>query len=73
MRVRLWGVRGSLATPMSAAQLREKTRALLAEASPADLVSPQAIDAYLDRTSRSCDPRRTASSIGSPSSRIRCW
>ena len=53
MRVRLWGVRGSLATPMSAAQLREKTRALLAEASPADLASPQAIDAYLDRSAHS--------------------
>lgn len=53
MRVRLWGVRGSLATPMNAAQLREKTRALLAEASPADLASPQAIDAYLDRSPHS--------------------
>jgi phosphoribosyl 1,2-cyclic phosphodiesterase len=53
MRVRLWGVRGSLATPMTSAQLRDKARALLAEARPADLASPQAIEAYLDRTPHS--------------------
>ena len=46
MRVRLWGVRGSLATPMSNAQLREKARALLAEANPEDLASPATIEAY---------------------------
>lgn len=53
MRVRLWGVRGSLATPMTSAQLRDKAHALLAEARPADLASPQAIEAYLDRTPHS--------------------
>jgi phosphoribosyl 1,2-cyclic phosphodiesterase len=53
MRVKLWGVRGSLATPMSSAQLRDKARALLAEAKPADLASPQAIEAYLNRTPHS--------------------
>ncbi len=53
MRVRLWGVRGSIATPMSSAQLREKARALLAEAKPSDLASEQAIDALLDRTAHS--------------------
>ena len=53
MRVRLWGVRGSLATPMSSAQLRDKARALLAEAKPADLGSPAAIEAYLDRSPHS--------------------
>ena len=53
MRVRLWGVRGSLATPMSNAQLREKARALLAEANPEDLASPATIEAYLDRSSHS--------------------
>lgn len=53
MRVRLWGVRGSLATPMTSAQLRDKARALLAEAKPADLATPQAIEAYLDRTPHS--------------------
>ena len=53
MRVRMWGVRGSLATPMTSAQLREKARALLAEAQPTDLINPQAIEAYLDRTPHS--------------------
>ncbi len=53
MRVRLWGVRGSLATPMTSAQLRDKARSLLAEAKPADLASPAAIETYLDRSSHS--------------------
>jgi metal-dependent hydrolase (beta-lactamase superfamily II) len=38
---------------MSSALLREKARLLLSEASPADLKSPQAIEAYLDRSSHS--------------------
>lgn len=53
MRIRLWGTRGSLATPMSNAQLRDKAKALLSEASPADLATPAAIDAYLDRSQHS--------------------
>ena len=53
MRVKMWGVRGSLATPMSSALLREKARLLLSEATPGDLKSPQAIEAYLDRSSHS--------------------
>jgi phosphoribosyl 1,2-cyclic phosphodiesterase len=53
MRVRLWGVRGSLATPMSSAQLRDKARGLLAEATPADLASLAAIERYLDRSAHS--------------------
>lgn len=53
MRVRMWGVRGSIAAPLSSAQVREKARALLAEASPADLADPAAIDAYLDRSPHS--------------------
>lgn len=53
MRVRLWGVRGSLATPMTSAALRNKAHALLAEATPADLSSTEAIDRYLDRSSHS--------------------
>ena len=50
MRIRLWGVRGSLATPMSPAQLRHKAKALLSEATAADLATPDAIEAYLDRS-----------------------
>ncbi len=53
MRVNLWGVRGSLATPMSSAQVRDKARALLAEATPADLASPATIEAFLDRSAHS--------------------
>lgn len=53
MQVRLWGVRGSIASPMTSAMLREKARSLLAEATPADLASPSAIDAYLDRSEHS--------------------
>lgn len=50
MQVRLWGVRGSIASPMTSANLRDKAKALLTDASPADLASPAAIDAYLDRS-----------------------
>lgn len=53
MFVRLWGVRGSIATPLTSAALREKARALLAEARPEDLASPEAIEAYLDRSPHS--------------------
>ncbi len=53
LRIRLWGVRGSLATPMSNVQLREKARALLLEAAAEDLASPAAVDAYLDRSPHS--------------------
>jgi len=51
MQVRCWGVRGSVATPMTSAQLRTKAQALLAEATPADLASPAAIEAYLESSS----------------------
>jgi len=50
MQVRLWGVRGSIASPITSAGLREKSRALLLEARPEDLASPGAVDAYLDRS-----------------------
>jgi phosphoribosyl 1,2-cyclic phosphodiesterase len=50
MRIRMWGVRGSLATPMSTAQLKDKQRALLAEATPADLAGPAAIERFLARS-----------------------
>lgn len=50
MQVRLWGVRGSIASPMTSAGLRDKAKALLLEARPEDLASPAAVDAYLDRS-----------------------
>jgi len=48
MRICLWGVRGSLATPLSTALLREKAKALLTAAKPEDLANDAAIEAYLD-------------------------
>ncbi len=50
MQVRLWGVRGSLATPMSTPLLQDKLRALLAEATPADLATPEAREALIARS-----------------------
>jgi phosphoribosyl 1,2-cyclic phosphodiesterase len=50
MRVRLWGVRGSIATPMTTAGLQEKLRALLAEATPADLATPESREALVARS-----------------------
>jgi len=46
----MWGVRGSVATPLSTPLLRDKLRTLLAEATPADLASVDAIEAYLVRS-----------------------
>jgi phosphoribosyl 1,2-cyclic phosphodiesterase len=53
MHVRLWGVRGSLATPLTTNAVRAKARALLAEATPADISSESAIDAYLSKSPHS--------------------
>lgn len=50
MQIRMWGVRGSLATPLSTPLLREKAEALLAEATPADLADAVSIKAYLDKS-----------------------
>ena len=47
MHIRLWGVRGSIATPISNEQLLIKARALLKHASPEDIASDEAIDQYL--------------------------
>ena len=47
MQVRLWGVRGSLATPISNAQLMDKARALLAGAVGLDLRDEEAVGRYL--------------------------
>lgn len=53
MRIRIWGARGSIASPLTSTQLRDKARSLLAEATPADLATPAAIEAYLDRSDHS--------------------
>lgn len=50
MRIRVWGVRGSLATPMSTANLQDKLQALLAEATPADLETEESRSAFIQRS-----------------------
>ncbi|HCM26058.1 MAG: MBL fold metallo-hydrolase [Treponema sp. GWB1_62_6] len=47
MRVRFWGVRGSLPTPLSSAQLRSKISAILERISPDDLESPRTRERFL--------------------------
>lgn len=49
MRVRFWGARGSIPTPMSEAELQEKIRAALLGAVGVDLTSPEAVDRYVER------------------------
>ena len=51
MRIQLWGVRGSIATPISNEQLLHKARLLLKNASPEDISSDEAIDNYLSDSS----------------------
>jgi phosphoribosyl 1,2-cyclic phosphodiesterase len=53
LSIRLWGVRGSIATPISNAQFHDKARALLEEVTPADLATPEALQAYLARSPHS--------------------
>lgn len=53
MQVRCWGVRGSIAAPMTSEQVRTKMRRLLSGLTPADLASPAAIEACLDRSPES--------------------
>ncbi|TVR45044.1 MAG: MBL fold metallo-hydrolase [Planctomycetota bacterium] len=50
MQLRIWGVRGSLATPMTTKDLKNKMRALLQEARAIDVASPEAIEALLARS-----------------------
>lgn len=51
MQVTIWGVRGSLPTPMGQEQFRRKLEAILAQATPADLASAESRSAFLDRCS----------------------
>jgi phosphoribosyl 1,2-cyclic phosphodiesterase len=50
MLIRFWGVRGSLATPISQVHLREKLRHLLMGATAEDLASSEAIEDYIDQS-----------------------
>ena len=47
MRIRFWGVRGSLPTPLSPAQVRSKISATLERLTPADLESPRSRERFL--------------------------
>ncbi len=47
MRIRFWGVRGSLPTPLSSAQVRSKISATLERLTPADLESPETRERFL--------------------------
>jgi hypothetical protein len=47
MFIRFWGVRGSLATAITARQVEDKIRKVLELASPADLLSREAIENFI--------------------------
>jgi anti-anti-sigma factor len=49
IRVHFWGSRGSLPTPLGAAAARGKIRDALLAARGRELVTPEAIDAFIDR------------------------
>jgi phosphoribosyl 1,2-cyclic phosphodiesterase len=49
MRVRFWGARGSIPTPMSEAELQEKIKMALLGAVGIDLTDREAIDRYVER------------------------
>lgn len=49
MKVRFWGARGSLPTPMTQAELQEKIKAALIGAVGIDLTDREAIDHYVER------------------------
>ena len=47
MRVRFWGVRGSLPTPLTPEQVKRKISAVVQRIQPTDLVSPEARERFL--------------------------
>jgi len=49
MRVKFWGVRGSIPTPLTAEKLRSRIAAVVQRARPRDLVSPESREAFLSR------------------------
>ena len=48
MKITLWGVRGSLPTPISGLDMEQKIKAALELAKPGDISSPEAIDAFVN-------------------------
>lgn len=51
MKVKFWGVRGSIGSPIKPSQIKEKVEKILSIASPADLQSPTSIRKFLDSLS----------------------
>jgi phosphoribosyl 1,2-cyclic phosphodiesterase len=49
MKVRFWGVRGSIPTPLTTDKLRSRIAAVIQRARPSDLVSPESREAFLCR------------------------
>src|SRR5437764_5024812 len=49
MKVRFWGARGSIPTPMSEIELRDKIKTALQSAVGVDLTDHDAVDRYIDR------------------------
>lgn len=49
MKVRFWGARGSIPTPMSEAELQEKIKTALLGAVGVDLTDREAVDRYVER------------------------
>ena len=47
MRIRFWGVRGSLPSPQLPSQIKSKISAIIARLSPADLESPESRERFL--------------------------
>ena len=50
MHIRIWGSRGSIATPMTPPDLKKKMRLLLDEAKDVDLNSPAAVHSLLENS-----------------------
>ncbi|EQA37082.1 beta-lactamase family protein [Leptospira inadai serovar Lyme str. 10] len=48
MRIKFWGVRGSISSPVKGDLIRAKILKILSLASPSDLQSPEAIEDFLD-------------------------
>ncbi len=47
MKVKFWGVRGSISSPIRPAKVEEKVKKILSLASPKDIQSPQSIEQFL--------------------------
>ncbi|MDH5721017.1 MAG: MBL fold metallo-hydrolase [Spirochaetia bacterium] len=47
MKIKFWGVRGSIASPINGKMVEQKIREVLKLASPADILSPESIDRFL--------------------------